>query len=193
MIKVLAPNSSQIIERCKNLLDGINFAENPETDERIEPKYLVYPEWIESFDNGENPDALRNPNDPFTMNLEGVDVEVGKVNCWLIDELSITSTEVPLKSNIPADRQPRKVKIERVLRLFYFYQYQGEGVHYVRRVIDLARNEFKKPQLGFSEPQSTFIDSVSDLQVPLISEGDFSGIIAYIRGCQLRITTIEPR
>lgn len=192
-MKVLAPNSTQIIERCKTLLEGINFAANPETDDPVAPLYKVYPEWIESFDNGENPDALRNPLDPFTMKIEGVEVEVGKVNCWLIDELSMTSETIIEKSNIPGRAANSKVRTTRLLRLFYFYQYQGSGVQYVRRVIDLARAEFRKPFLGFSEPTTNFIESVSDLQVPLISEGDFSGIIAYIRGCQLRVTTIEPR
>lgn len=189
----LAPNSTDLIAQCKVILDGINFAVNPETDLRVEPLYNVYPEWIESFDNGENPDALRNPNDPFTMQIEGIEVEVGKINSWLIDELSIISTDIPQNSSIPGVAARGKVKVERLLRLFYFYQYQGSGVSYVRRVIGLAQAAFRIPNLGFTEPESFFIDSVSDLQVPLISEGDFSGVIAYIRGCQLRITTIEPK
>lgn len=198
MIKVLAPNSTDIIFQCKTILDNLNFAADPEVDAPVAPLYRVYPEWIESFDNGDNPDALRSDLDMYTEVVEGVTVNLGRVNCWLIDELSITSTDVPVNSSLPPERQgPRKVRVERLLRLFYFYQYKGSGVSYVRRVIDKAREGFKIQKLGFdiSTPQSpgNFIEQVSDLQVPLISEGDFSGVIAYIRGCQLRVTTIEPR
>ncbi|MBS3913472.1 MAG: hypothetical protein KG003_03175 [Bacteroidetes bacterium] len=192
-MKTLAPNTGEIINQCKLILQGINFAVNPDIDTAVPPKYNVFPEWIESFDNGNNPDALRSDLDTYSDVVEGVNVTLGRVNSWLIDELSITSSDIPLKSNILNDKQPRKKRVERLLRLFYFYQYKGDGVTYVRRVIDLAREAFNKPALGFSEPKSNFIESVSDLQVPLISEGDFNGIIAYIRGCQLRVTTIEPR
>jgi hypothetical protein len=199
-----APSLTDILAQVKAILDEMDFGEmtpgvwpRPVTSpDYVAPLYTVFTEPPESFDNGENIDVLRSPKDLYNDQIEGVAVEIGRVNAWILDELSLAQTITPLR-----DSRGREITgaggratITRIISLFFYYQFGGGGVSYVRDVLERTRRRFNElPKLGFSAEVAEFIDGRNGgLQVPLETEGDFKGVIAYVRGCQLTLRIIEP-
>lgn len=191
-------SSDKIIEKIAEILREMKL--ESETEENVfdvPTKSVVFPEWIESFDNGENIDALRSDLDKYTDTIEGQTVQIGRVNCWLIEEDTFSQTPVPStdKRGIFSPNEPRgKSNATRTFRIFFFYQYGGGGAPFVRKVVERAIDVFNDlPKLGFSPEMAKFIEGQhSGLQVPLITEGDFKGVICYVRGCRLTVKTFQP-
>ncbi len=192
-------SSTKIITQCAGILRNMQLPS--EADPLIfdvPTKSVVYDEWIESFDNGENIDALRSDLDKYTTFIESVAVEMGRVNCWLIEEDSFTQQIIPSddrRGGFSPDQPRGKAVATRTLKLFYFYQYGGGGAKFVRSVTERAIDLFNSlPKLGFAPDLAKYIQggSHSGLSIPLITEGDFKGTICYVRGCRLTVKTFEP-
>lgn len=191
-------SGDKLIERCAAILREMQLESETQIGVFDVPtKSVVFPEWIESFDNGENIDALRSDLDQYTAEENGVEITKGRVNAWLIEEDSFTQQIVPATDRrgpfAPTEARGKTVTT-RVLRLFFFYQYGGGGAKFVRRVTERAVDLFNSlPKLGFEAELAQFIEGRHlGLQIPLITEGDFKGTIAYVRGCRLTIKTFEP-
>lgn len=198
------PGLNEQLERIKTILEELDFGEivpgapprSPGDAGFVAPKYVVFTESPESFDRDENIDVLRSPLDTYDATIEGVPVVLGRVNAWILDEMN-------LRQDITVARDARgfevpgaggRVIITRTFSLFFYYQYGGGGVAHVRDVIERARRRFNElPKLGFTADFAEFMDGRNGgLQVPLETEGDFKGVIAYVRGCQLTTRAIEP-
>lgn len=191
-------SNTEIINQCKTILEGMKLesATNAGVFD-VDTKSVVYGEWIESFDNGENIDALRSPSDLYTTQIEGVSVDIGRVNCWLIDEDLLSQRQIPItdRRGVFSPNEARgKAIIQRTFRLFFFYQYGGGGTPFVRKITERAIELFNQlPKLGFAPAKAQFIEGQHEgLQIPLMTEGDFKGTICYVRGCRLTMRTIEP-
>lgn len=190
-------SSDNLLEVCAGMLREMLLESETETGVFDVPtNSVVFAEWIESFDNGENIDALRSDLDIYETEQNGVSVELGRVNCWLLEEEAVRQEIVTNedKRGVFAPEQPRgKTTITRTLRIFFFYQYGGGGAAFVRRITDRAIELFNQsPKLNFAPEKAQFFTKHAGLQIPLITEGDFRGTICYVRGCRLVVTTIEP-
>lgn len=191
-------SADQIIEKCALILREMKLANptNPEVFD-VETKSVVFPEWIESFDNGENIDALRSPLDLYDTTIEGQPVTIGRVNAWLIEEDKVLQQIIKTddKRGVFASNEARgKAMFTRSFRIYFFYQYGGGGAKFVRAVIERAISVFNDlPKLGFAPELAQFIEGRHlGLQCELMTEGDFKGTISYVRGCRLTIKTFEP-
>ena len=187
------PSLTQFLERLKAELLALDFGEmTPGVWPRsigapgyVAPKYIVFTESPESFDNGENIDVLRSDADTYEDTSQGVAVTMGRVHAWILDEMNLRQEIAVVKDarGVALPDAGGRALITRTFSLFFYYQYGGGGVAYVRDVIERTRRRFNElPKLGFSADFAEFIDGRnSGLQVPLETEGDFKGVIAYVR------------
>ena len=189
------PTADTLIVQCQTILEGLQIPNELGVLEAR--KYAVFPEWIESFDNGENPDALRSDLDLYDDEINGAPIQRPRVNAWLIEENKFSQYIAPATQSWSlSEPEPQAAGVSSVsfnLRLFFFYQYGGLGAPHVRRVIHAARRKFNGlPKLGFAQETAKYIEGHDGLQIPLMTEGDFNGTICYVRGCQLNVRVCEP-
>lgn len=161
-------------------------------------KHSVLQEFPESFDESENVEPIRSELDPYFEEINGEQVEIGRVNTWIIEEFDFTQKPLPRKDNTGKALQSNiggMRAITRTFRIFYYYQFGGGGIRHVRQLTEAARLRFNEsPYFDFAPPKAQFFDGVHDgLQLVLATEGDFNGTICYVRAFQVTARFTEPQ
>lgn len=195
------PTDYEVRARLKTILESLVIPAPTELDPTATEttKAVVFDSWVESFDEGENIDALRSALDTYDEvpdpDTPDVTIQRERVNAWMMTEGAFAQSKNPKKDSrgmVVAGAGGKNI-ITRTYRLFYFYQFGGDGARRVSLVIEAARVAFNNlPKLGFATEIAEFVDGHDGLQMPFEDEGDFKGVIAYVRGGMLTVRFIEP-